>query len=70
MSIANYIDHVFKALEPRDPQQPRNRFSSAPVEGSTPTDDAGTVGVVDPNYCEICTPKGYGSCRCCIACNE
>lgn len=32
-------------LFPRDPQQPRNRTSFAPVEGSSPTANVGTAGV-------------------------
>lgn len=48
--IPAHLEHVFKALCPKEPQQPRNRSSFAPVEGSSPADDAGTAGVVDSQY--------------------
>lgn len=47
MSV-DLMNHVFQTLEkhfPRDPQQPRNRSSFAPVEGSSPTADIGTADV-------------------------
>lgn len=67
------MDHTFKALDkgvakiPRQPQQPRNRESFAPVEGS-PAADLGTaeVGVLKPTQCSKCGP----SCVCDIAWNE
>jgi hypothetical protein len=49
MSV-DLINHVFRSLEkhfpsatPRDPQQPRNRASFAPVEGSSPNAGIGTA---------------------------
>lgn len=49
MNTFELIDIAFTALEQRKhfpgPQQPRNRFSFAPVEGPTPTADIGTVDV-------------------------
>lgn len=69
-------EYVFKALCPKEPQQPRNRSSFAPVEGSSPCDDAGTVGVVDPNYdgapyCSHCGARAAQWCDCGpIASNE
>lgn len=55
MNAFDLIDIAFTALErrkssPIDPQQPRNRFSYAPVEGSTPTADVGTADVSDLRY--------------------
>jgi hypothetical protein len=44
------FDRIFNVSSGQ--QQPRNRNSSAPVERPSPTDDAGTVGVVD--LCERC----------------
>lgn len=48
MGIANYIDHVFAALDPPSPQQPRNRASFAPVEGLSPTAGIGTADAGTP----------------------
>lgn len=69
------MDHTLRALEkgvtkvPQGPQQPMSRYPDL-VEGPSPHDGTRTAGAVDPNYCRICTPKGYGCCRCDIACNE
>ena len=56
--IPAHLEHVFKALTPKEPQQPRNRKSFAPVEGSSPCDDAGTAGVVDL-YPVTCRARYY-----------
>lgn len=70
------VREVASQMFPQDPQQPRNRSSYAPVEGSTPTDDAGTVGVVDSNYdgapyCSHCGARKARWCTCGpIASNE
>ena len=49
MSV-DLMDHIFRSLEkhfpsaiPNEPQQPRNRISSAPVEGLSPTAGIGTA---------------------------
>jgi hypothetical protein len=52
-----------------EPQQPRNRESFAPVEGSSPTDDAGTAGVVSSDYdgapfCSHCGARAAQWCDC------
>lgn len=39
--------HTLRALDPKGQQQPRNRFSYAPVERPSPTADVGTVDVSD-----------------------
>jgi hypothetical protein len=44
MNMQDILNHTLRAL---DPQQPRNRSSFAPVEGSTPTADVGTADVGD-----------------------
>lgn len=67
------LDRIYKAFDRRDPPVPAatpEPSSFAPVEGPSPHDGTRTAGAVDPNYCRICTPKGYGCCRCEIACNE
>lgn len=43
---------VAEQMFPREPQQPRNRTSFAPVEGSSPTAGLGTAEAGDP--CERC----------------
>lgn len=64
------LDRIYKAFEKTPgPQQPMSRYPDL-VEGPSPNDGARTAGAVDPNYCRVCTPKGYGCCRCEIACNE
>jgi hypothetical protein len=54
---------------PHGQQQPRSRESFAPVERPSPTDDAGTAGVVDSDYdgapyCPHCGAKGAQWCSC------
>lgn len=66
---SDFINHALKALDPPSPQQPRNRASFAPVEGLSPTDDARTAGVVDPNYdgapyCSHCGARQRRYCKC------
>lgn len=75
MNIEDIL-HTLSVLEPKGSQQPRNRFSYAPVERPSTTDDAGTVGVVDPNYdgapyCSHCGARKARWCTCGpIASNE
>lgn len=72
MNIQDIFLHTLRALDQRDPRAAATAHESkrAEQEGSPPTDGARTAGAIDPNYCSRCTPKGYGCCRCEIACNE
>lgn len=66
------LDRIYNALDQRDPRVRSNpeTVPVASVEGLSPTDGPRTARAIDPNYCNKCTPKGYGYCRCEIASNE
>lgn len=71
MYMQDIFQHTLKALDQRDPRS----AATAPVcnraeqEGSSPTDDAGTAGVVDSDYdgapyCSHCGARAAQWCDC------
>lgn len=52
------IDHAMRPVSSTEPQQPRNRFSFAPVEGSSPTAGIGTADAGIP-YPVTCRARYY-----------
>lgn len=75
MNTFQLIDIAFTALERRKNPPVRSSadksyMTSHGQKDASPTDGPRTARAIDPNYCEVCTPKGRSSCECDIACNE